>query len=60
MQVHRFITYKLKDWNTHPWAILSIQGDLRYTRVIPAVVQGSNLVGSVKLILRSAEAKAKA
>ncbi|KAJ7851105.1 hypothetical protein B0H13DRAFT_2674339 [Mycena leptocephala] len=53
-------TYKLKDWNTHPWAILSIQGDPRYTRVIPSIAHGSNLVGSVKLILRSAEAKAKA
>ncbi|KAJ7867152.1 hypothetical protein B0H13DRAFT_2065640 [Mycena leptocephala] len=53
-------TYKLKDWNTHPWAVLTVQGDPRYTRVIPAVAHGSNLVGSVKLILRSAEAKAKA
>jgi hypothetical protein len=39
---------------------LSIQGDPRYTRVIPSIAHGSNLVGSVKLILRSAEAKAKA
>ncbi|KAK7005954.1 hypothetical protein R3P38DRAFT_3040562 [Favolaschia claudopus] len=39
-----------------PWATLTVQGDPRLTRVIPTITEGSNLVGSVKLALRSPEA----
>ncbi|KAJ7267630.1 hypothetical protein B0H12DRAFT_1098057 [Mycena haematopus] len=49
-------TYELKNRAGTPWATLTVQGDPRLTKVIPTVMEGSDLVGSVRLALRSAEA----
>ncbi|KAJ7879617.1 hypothetical protein B0H14DRAFT_2709470 [Mycena olivaceomarginata] len=49
-------TYEAKNRGGTPWATLTVKGDPRLTKAIPTVMQGSDLVGSVKLALRSAEA----
>ncbi|KAF7338991.1 hypothetical protein MVEN_01975300 [Mycena venus] len=38
-----------------PWAILTISGDRRLSKTMPIVLEGSNLVGSVKFLLQSSE-----
>ncbi|KAJ7680810.1 hypothetical protein DFH06DRAFT_1164245 [Mycena polygramma] len=47
--------YHIKNRSGVPWATITIQGDARLTRRLPTIRQGSSLVGSVKLNLRSAE-----
>ncbi|KAF7376565.1 hypothetical protein MSAN_00072800 [Mycena sanguinolenta] len=49
-------TYEIKNRGGTPWATLTVHGDPRLTKAIPTIMEGSNLVGSVKLALRSAEA----
>ncbi|KAJ6498815.1 hypothetical protein C8R45DRAFT_897469 [Mycena sanguinolenta] len=49
-------TYEIKNRGGTPWATLTVQGDPRLTKAIPTIMEGSDLVGSVKLALRSAEA----
>ncbi|KAF8125389.1 hypothetical protein K438DRAFT_1892042 [Mycena galopus ATCC 62051] len=38
-----------------PWAISTIQGDRRLSKTMPTVLEGSNLVGSVKFLLQRSE-----
>ncbi|KAF7368299.1 hypothetical protein MVEN_00151100 [Mycena venus] len=53
----REFTYEIKArGSSTPWAILLVQGDPRLSKGGPTITQGSNLAGSVKLALRSAEA----
>lgn len=49
-------TYHIKNLGGNSWATLTVQGDARLTKLNPTIRQGSDLVGNVKLNLRSAEA----
>ncbi|KAJ6594429.1 hypothetical protein B0H19DRAFT_1095463 [Mycena capillaripes] len=49
-------TYHIKILSGNPWATLTVQGDARLTKLNPTIRQGSNLIGNVKLNLRSTEA----
>ncbi|KAJ7507137.1 hypothetical protein B0H11DRAFT_1970392 [Mycena galericulata] len=52
----RKFTYELKNRGKTPWATLFIHGDPRFNnRIIPTVLEGSNLDGSVTLNLQSPE-----
>ncbi|KAJ7234929.1 hypothetical protein C8J57DRAFT_1195182 [Mycena rebaudengoi] len=51
----REFTSEIPTGNGTPWAILTIQGDRRLSKTMPTVLEGSNLVGSVKFLLQSSE-----
>ncbi|KAJ7875843.1 hypothetical protein B0H13DRAFT_2347914 [Mycena leptocephala] len=51
----REFTSEIPTGDGTPWAILTIQGDRRLSKTMPTVLEGSNLVGSVKFLLQSSE-----
>ncbi|KAF7338993.1 hypothetical protein MVEN_01975500 [Mycena venus] len=51
----REFTSEIQTGDGTPWAILTIQGDRRLSKTMPTVLEGSNLVGSVKFLLESSE-----